>query len=117
MLSEKSQEIVLAREQGGTLAGIGEQFGVSHQRVAAIVRDATQLVNRVELDLMVARKTGEACAYVIPYGPNYSLAMEFSNWLIRRLRDRGVKLTVTTRRASNGLALVLDDTTNYGGER
>ena len=56
MLSEKSQAIVLQREQGVTLAAIGEQFGVSHQRVAAIVRDAGELVTGVELDLMVAAK-------------------------------------------------------------
>jgi hypothetical protein len=119
VLSEKSQAIVLQREQGVTLAAIGEQFGVSHQRVSAIVRDATELVTRVELDLMVARKTGEVCAYLIPYGPNYTLAMDFSAWLVRQLRRRDIELTVSTRRASNGLALVIEDVTDYQrrGER
>jgi hypothetical protein len=55
MLSEKSRAIVLEREHGDRLAEIAERHGVLHRRVAAIVRVATQVVNKVELDLMVSR--------------------------------------------------------------
>lgn len=118
MLGERSQQIVLERERGATVSAIAEAHGISHQRVSAIVRDATETVNKIELDLMITRRTGEVFAYLIPYGPDYSLAMAFSDWLIGRLRARGLELAVSTRRASNGLALLIEDVTDYtGGER
>jgi hypothetical protein len=111
VLSERDQQIVMERERGDTLVQIGQRYGISNQRVSAIMAGATELVNRIDLDLMVARKTGEVCAYLIPYGPDYTLALDFSSWLIKRLRDRGMELDVTTRRAHNGLALLLEDVT------
>ncbi len=116
MLSEKSQQIVLERDVGDTLAQIAERHGVSHQRVAAIVRDATELVTKIELDLMVARKTDEQCAYVIPYGPDYTLAMQFCDWIVAQLRKRDLDIQVETRRASNGIALLISDVTDYSKE-
>lgn len=116
MLSEKSQAIVLQREHGETLEQIGEQFGVSHQRVAAIVKNATELVNHVELDLMVARKFGKPFFQPIMYGPDYTLQVAFADWLVRQLRARGLTLTVDTVHGANGLGLLIEDITNYGGE-
>src|SRR4051794_11733475 len=102
MISATNQAVVVERDAGDTLAEIGKRHGITHQRVSAIVAQATQVVNRMELDLMVARKTGEHCAYLIPHGPDYTLALAFSDSLIRRLRARGVDVEITTRRASNG---------------
>ena len=117
MLSERDQAIVLDRERGDTYQAIAGRYGITHPRVMTVVKNATKLVNTVELDLLHVRQTGEQCAYLIPYGPNYTLAMAFSDWLIRRLRDRGLKLKVETRRAANGIALLIEDVTNYGGAR
>ena len=111
MLSVRDQQVVLARERGDTLADIGQRHGISHQRVSAVVNRATEFVNKVDLDLMVARKTGEVVVYVIPYGPDYTLAIDFSTWLVKRLRDRGMEVDIETRRAHNGLALLLSDVT------
>jgi transcriptional regulator len=74
MLTTRDQELVLARDRGDTTVALGEKFGISHQRVSVVMARATEFVNHVDLDLMVARKTGEVCAYVIPYGPDYTLA-------------------------------------------
>jgi hypothetical protein len=111
MLSTRDQQVVLERDRGDTIVQIGRRHGISHQRVSVLMARATEFVNAVDLDLMIARKTGEQCAYLIPHGPDYSLALDFSSWLIKRLRDRGMDLAVETRRASNGLALLLTDTT------
>jgi hypothetical protein len=118
MLSAKSQEILLERERGAPQAELAERHDVTQQRVAAIIRDATELVTKIELDLVVARKKGEVGAFVVPYGPDYELAMAFGAWLVHRLRDRDLDIRVTTRRAPNGLALLLEDVTDYsrGGE-
>ncbi len=111
MLTQRDQAIVIERERGDTIVEIGKRHGISHQRVSAIVANATEIVNQADLDLMVAKRTGEACAYLIPYGPDHTLALDLSSWLVRRLRERGMELEITTRRASNGLALLLTDIT------
>jgi hypothetical protein len=119
MLSEQSQNIVLERERGDSLNTIARRYGVSHQRVAGIFADATKFVSKIELDLMVARKTGEQVAVLIPHTPDYTLGMQFATWVIDRLRRRDIDLRVETRRAHNGIALLITDVTDYarGGDK
>jgi hypothetical protein len=111
VFSTRDQQIVLERDAGDTLAEVGRRHGISHQRVSVVMAKATEFVNQVDLDLMVARKTGEVCAYVIPYSEHYTTAIDFSQWLIWRLRQRGMVVEVETRRAHNGIALLLSDAT------
>jgi hypothetical protein len=111
VVSTRDQQVVLERDRGDTIVEIGKRHGISHQRVSYVVNRATEFVNRVDLDLMVARRTGEAVVYVIPYSPDYTLAIDFSTWLVKRLRDRGMEVDIETRRAHNGLALLLFDRT------
>jgi hypothetical protein len=111
MLTERSQRIVLERDQGEPYTVIAARAGVSYQRARAVVADATAFLNRVELDLLAATKTGECCAYLVPFGVDYQVAMSFGDWLCRQLRERGVQLEVTTRTAANGVALLLTDIT------
>lgn len=113
-MSERNQRIVVEREQGDTIVQLGERYGVSHQRVAAIVRVARELVDQVELDLMVARRTDEACIYLIPFGPDYQASLAFCDWIVGQLRKRDVEVQVECRRASNGIAMLLTDVTDYG---
>jgi hypothetical protein len=115
MLSEKSQAIVLERDQGAKVDEIAERYEVSHQRVSAIVTNATALVNSIEMQLLVARKTGEVCAYLIPDSEHSPVAMAFVDWLVRRLRARDLELEVSTRRASNGVAVLIEDISDYRG--
>ena len=116
MMSARNQEIVLAREDGQSLLQLGERYGVSHQRVAAVVRSARELVDQVELDLMVARKDGEICIYLVPYGPDYQMSLAFCDWIVGQLRKRDVEvLALQCRRASNGIAMLLSDVTDYSG--
>lgn len=42
--------------------------------------------------------------------------MRFGDWVVARLRARGMKIAVNARRAANGLALVLEDRTDYGAK-
>jgi hypothetical protein len=111
MLSIRDQQIVIARDRGETITELGRQHGISHQRISAVMGRATEFVNQLDLDLMVASRTGEVCVYVIPYRPDYTLALDFSMYLIERLHDRGTEVDIETRTAHNGLALLLTDTT------
>jgi hypothetical protein len=139
LLSERDQAIVLDRARGDTYQQIAARFDLTHPRVMTIVQNAEQLALTMELDLRAARQDNEAldratarqdhdmieelgeyqqCAYVIPYSENYTVAMRFSDWLLGRLRKRGLKLKIETRRASNGIALLITDITDItGGER
>jgi hypothetical protein len=114
VLNTRDQAIVLERERGDAFARIGGRHGITHQRASLVMRKATEFVNRVDLDLMTTRKTGEVVGLVIPFGESYSLALDFSDWLLRRLRARGVTLDVETRRTTNGLVLFLTDSTPRG---
>ncbi len=97
----------MARGEGVTVTELGERFGVSHQRISAVMKSVTALVDKVDLDLMLARRDGEACVFVIPFSEDYTLALDFSDYLVARLRARGMKLDVQVHRASNGLVLEL----------
>jgi hypothetical protein len=111
MPSSRDQQVVLERERGDTLVEIGRRHGISHQRVSVLIARATDFVNRVDLDLMIAGKTDELVAYIVPFGPDYSQAIEFGQWLVDRLRDRGMVVDIETRRTTNGLILFLTDAT------
>src|SRR4051794_32987468 len=105
--------MVLERVRGETVAEIGTRYGISHQRVSAVVANANRFVGRVYLDLMVAKKERMVVAYVIPYSEDYTLALDFSTWLIKRLQEEGLDIQVETRRASNGIALLLSDVSSW----
>jgi transcriptional regulator len=111
MITVRDQQVVLERDRGDTIVEIGSRHGISHQRVSVLVARATEVINKITLDLMVARKTDEVCVYVIPYSEHYTLALDFSTWLIKKLRDDGTEVDVEIRRASNGIALLLTDVT------
>jgi hypothetical protein len=115
MLSTQSQEIALQRHHGATVTALSGQYGVCHQRVSQIGRAVTALVDRIELDLMVARKTDEVVAYLVPYHneAEWRTAVAFGDHLVQRLRERGLRIRVETRRASNGVALLLEDRTEF----
>jgi hypothetical protein len=73
--------------------------------------EITEMVDKLEMDLMAARKTGDVVAYLIPYGPDYTEGLALSETLLGRLKERGMVVNVDAARAENGLALVLEDTT------
>ncbi len=50
------QKIALEHDAGDTYAAIGERYGITHQRAQAIVREATEQINQIELELLRARK-------------------------------------------------------------
>lgn len=117
MLTARGQAMAVAAGCGERPVDVARRFGVTDSRVAQAVRDARRLVDRIEMDMLAATKTGEECAYVIPYGPDYQTALDFGQWLIDQLRARDVVVAVETRRANNGLALLLRDATPYTQEQ
>jgi hypothetical protein len=111
VISTRDQQIVLERDRGDTVGEVGSRHGISHQRVSAVMANATEIVNAVDLQLMIAKKTGEVVGYIVPFSEHYTLALDFSSWLAKRLRDRGMQVDINTRRTTNGLVLFLADAT------
>lgn len=110
-LSERNQTIVLERAEGEKLEAIAQRHGVSHQRVSTIYATATEFVNKVELDLLLAAKTGDEVLVLIPQASGSTTGVAFADWLAQRLRDRGLMIRARTHRAHNGVALLLEDLT------
>jgi hypothetical protein len=115
MLGDKAMAVALQREQGDTLDAIGEQFGISHQRVAQVVKHLTEVITDIELELMVARKVGRPYFLPILYGENYTLQLAFADLIVRKLRARDLELSVETVHGVNGLGLLIRDITDYSG--
>lgn len=115
---ERDQQILFDRVRGDTLVEIGSRHGVSHQAVSQIVvREGRQHVDRLETQLMVARKEGNAIALVVPFQEpsDYQAVLRYWAWVLDALRARDIDIRATTRPTPNGLVLLLEDVTDYGG--
>lgn len=113
MLGERSQRIVLERARGDTLQSIGARHGISYQRVQTIVRDATRHIDHLELELLKARKTGEVVGLAVPYQEqsDRQLALDYFDWVVSRLRSRGVRVRVTHKPTTEGSVLFIEEET------
>jgi hypothetical protein len=118
MLSERDQGIVLARMRGETLDTISRPLGITRERVRQIVVDATEHINRLELELLVARKEGVLLGLAIPNQEQQdrAIALDYLDWVLARLRERELDIKVTRRYTSEGLVVFLEDRTRYGKE-
>jgi hypothetical protein len=115
----RDQQIILERARGDTLEAIGERHGVSYQRVQMIVRETRHAIDRLELELLKARKTGEAIGLAIPNQDqaDRQLALSYFGWCVEQLRSRDVQVAVETRQTPAGVVLFISDVTNYGGSK
>ena len=114
-LSHRTQQMVVQREVNGlSHRTVGKAFGVTPQRIAIAVKEARQFLVELELELMKARKTGEVVGYAIPHGPDRQTALDYFNWCVRQLRERGVEVIVERRGTPNGDVMFLTDASDYG---
>jgi hypothetical protein len=115
-LTTRNQRLVLERARGDTLDTIGQRHGISHQRVHMVVREATEHVNQIELELMVARKTGHVCSLLVPYQAqeDRQLALNYFDWVVAQLRAREVDVKATHIPTTAGSVFLLEDVTQYG---
>ena len=73
------------------------------------------------LDLLLNHKAlREGLAYdyqffPIPYGPDYTLAVAFVDWVVAELHKRDVQVKVHHRKTKNGVVFALEDVTPYEG--
>jgi hypothetical protein len=114
-VTHRDQQIVLDREHVPSLRDLGNTHGISHERVRQVVNDATEHVNRLELDLLVARKEGVAFGLAVPNQNqgDRAIALDYLQWVLARLRERDLLIEVTTKQTSEGLIVFLEDATNY----
>ena len=90
LFSGGKQRIVLDRERGDSLQAIGERRGISYQRVQTIVRDARAHIDKIEMDLLVARNEAVAFGLAIPNQDplDRAIALDYLQWVLTRLRSR-----------------------------
>jgi hypothetical protein len=113
-----------------TYPQLAEMYGVTENRIYAIMRSARQLVTELEVELLKTIHTDDVIAFCVPYGPDRSLAMQFYEWLRGELRWRGVKVKEEHRVTKDGSVFFLSDVTysresreihnrfgRYGGRR
>ena len=113
---QRDQQIFFERVRGDTVAGIGSRHGVSHQAVSQIVvRERNRHLDRLEMQLMVARREGQVVGLAVPNQAQDDrvLALRYFAWVLDALRARDLEIKVETRPTSEGLVLFLEDVTDY----
>jgi hypothetical protein len=117
---DRDQQILVERSRGDTRREIGERHGLSHEAVRLIVvREGRNQIDDLELRLLANRKTGDVELYLIPDhgGPEFDLAIDYFQWCLRQLAERGVETQIHYRPVPNGVAFGIEDVTNYGEDR
>lgn len=112
ILDPRNQQIAFDRECGDPLSAIGKRYGLTKQRVHQIVigsADATEYLNRLEVDLMVARKEGKPLRFEKSF-------RDLPGVLHRLCIIRGLDVEVTIKHSGEALTILLEDTTNYSEE-
>ncbi len=99
---------------GDSYRTIGRRHGRSHEGARQIViRESTQFIDRVELDLYVAAKLesmgceAEWPTFVIPFGEDWQTALSFFQWTVNRLTARDVHVAVRNRPTPAGHVFLL----------
>jgi Sigma-70, region 4 len=115
---ERQQQAIDGRLHGATYAEIGEVLGISGEAARRLVQRAwTKVIDALEMELMVARKTGDVLALPIPFGEAFEFEIERARLTVEKLRERGVQVEVGYAPKPDGLVLSIADVTRYGEEK
>src|SRR4051812_38488172 len=95
MMSPRDQAIAMERAAGQTVTEIADRHGISHQRVSVIVAQVNELIDWMQRDLESAQAHGNVVAYLVPFSVDYTLGIAFGQWVVDRLRARGMQIEVT----------------------
>lgn len=108
--AERDNAILWEHFGGASLRELGHRFGMSHQGARmVIVREGRRHVDRFELDLLAATKTGEWPTLLVPFQEQdgWQTVLSYFGWLVDELRKRGVPVTVHTTHTEAGTAFQL----------
>jgi hypothetical protein len=113
-LSVDDAAILTERIRGRTLRDLAKASGLSPEGVRVVVaREGRKQIDRIELALLVATKTNEVVAFVVPDhgGEDFDLALSYVQWVVAELTERGLKVAVHYRPTYNGVVVALEDVT------
>lgn len=114
MIDATTYPLLAEHAAGDSYRTLGQRHGCSHESARQVVmRQATALVNDVQMTLYVAAKLeamgrhGEAKwpGLVVPHQPGdgWRLSLSLLQLVVGRLRERGVAVVVQTRPVPNGI--------------
>ena len=106
--------ILTERLRGRTLRDLAGETGMSPEGVRVVVaREGRKQIDRIELALLANTKSDDVLAFAIPDhgGPDFDLAMEYAQWVVAQLTERGIRVAVHYRATHNGVVLALEDVT------
>ena len=107
------------RLRGDSFHTIRERHNLPSYEAAqmAVVREGTKHVTKIELELMVCRKTGDQYGLAVPNQAqdDRALALNYFTWVLAQLRKRDIQVKVINYPTPEGIVLFLEDVTDYGG--
>ena len=109
-IEERDEALLQDRIGGATLNQLGLRYGLSIEGARkAVFRTARRHVDKIELDLLAASKTGQWPTLLVPFQEQdgWQMALAYFTWIVGELRSRGVPVTVTTTQTTEGTAFQL----------
>jgi hypothetical protein len=99
------------RPKGRTLRDLAEENGMTPEGIRIVVaREGREQIDEIELALLAATNTNEVVAFLVPNhgGKDFDLAVEYVQWVVRELTERGIRVRVHHRDVENGIVLALE---------
>ncbi len=118
-LGERVGDIARERILGVPLRDLGARHGLSHEGVRQIAqRSLRREIDRIELDLLAGKATGELVGIPVPLDDDEALdfALAWVRYVLQQLREREVEVRVHARAIDAALVFALEDTSDYSGK-
>lgn len=115
--TERNAAMFADRRAGLTFREIAAKHGVATERVFKVVnREARRYLDELEMRLLANTKTDDIELFVVPNhaGDDFDAAIDFFQWTVSQLAERGVELRIHYRAVENGVAFGVEDVTPYG---
>src|SRR3954447_11081344 len=90
------QKMIVDTDAGVSQADVARDLDLTPQAIQAVLRNARRNLDTLELELLKATKTNEAVGLRVPFQEqgDRHLALDYFDWVVRQLRERGIDLKV-----------------------
>lgn len=111
---QRHQQAIDARLHRATYEEIGRLLGITAEGARRLVQRAwREVIDAIELELMVCRRTDDVLVLPIPFGEAFEFEAERARLTVQKLRERGLDVICTYHPRPDGLAFAIRDVTDY----